>query len=421
MRESDKVDMENVLQTETLANINQDDLLQNLQKERNVKGSNLDVEFSNGGTNSIEMVSQTDCKPTKSYRSYSADEKEAFFSLWYDKIGASVSEIARELNIHPRTAQKWIKEYKESGSELIPISRRGAKSQSGQLGNNQKDHLFKYLKENPEAQLDEMMDSLSDAFDTFKLSKSSLRQFVHDECFFSFSFSKKDSVNRNVLDMMKQQLEFAESILGATDIDYCKNCVFISEADFNISIREWAPKNSPAIEPPPLSVEKRSVLGAVSYQGIVLMSLRKPFASPPNENTELLSEESIPLSKRSRTSQWQQFLMDAMDILDEDPSFKNAYLVVDDTIIGKNTIISSLIVHRGYRCLCLPPRPPELNPMEQVWAMIEGTLKRERLDVGETLTTRVRESANTVPKENIQHCVYESAKFLEKCLNMESS
>lgn len=65
MRESDKVDMENVLQTETLANINQYDLLQNLQKERNVKGSNLVVEFSNGGTNSIEMVSQTDCKPTK--------------------------------------------------------------------------------------------------------------------------------------------------------------------------------------------------------------------------------------------------------------------------------------------------------------------------------------------------------------------
>lgn len=81
MRDSDKVDMENVLQTETLANINQDELLQNLQKERNVKGSNLVVELSNGGTNSMEMVSQTDCKPTKSYRSYSADEREAFFSL----------------------------------------------------------------------------------------------------------------------------------------------------------------------------------------------------------------------------------------------------------------------------------------------------------------------------------------------------
>lgn len=39
--------------------------------------------------------------------------------------------------------------------------------------------------------------------------------------------------------------------------------------------------------------------------------------------------------------------------LDEDPSFKNAYLVVDDTIIGKNTIISSLIVVTG-ACACLP-------------------------------------------------------------------
>lgn len=414
--DSMEVDMENVLSIETLTNLDKYKLIQHAHSVSQVQ------ENPDEGIVIDNVLVVDECKSTRPYRSYSNKDKEAFFSLWIDRIGDSVSEIARKLKIHPRTAQKWVKEYKESGNEEIPISKRSANTRCGQLKDDHKRHIVTYLGENPGARLDEMMDSLADNFNALKVSKSSLHRFVHDECFFTFKLARKECVDRNSPDKVKQRYVFAESVL-ASNIDYSKNCVFIDEAAFNINMKRsggWAPKGeTPVVKTPLTRAENRSVLGAVCYEGVVLMSLRKPITPLQSKKRKLQSEVSIPTPKGTTSGHFKRFLMDAMNVLDQYPSFKNAFLVMDNASIHKNSSIVRLITSRGYRCLYLPPFSPELNPIEQVWHMMKSSLKRERLLSRETLTTRITEAANAIPEEKIQHCIDHSTNCLLKCLNME--
>lgn len=107
-----------------------------------------------------------------------------------------------------------------------------------------------------------MVDSLGDNFNALKVSKSSLHRFVHDECFFTFKLARKECVDRNSPDKVKQRYVFAESVL-ASNIDYSKNCVFIDEAAFNINMKRtggWVPKGeTPVVKTPLTRAENRSV------------------------------------------------------------------------------------------------------------------------------------------------------------------
>lgn len=56
--------------------------------------------------------------------------------------------------------------------------------------------------------------------------------------------------------------------------------------------------------------------------------------------------------------------------MDLDGNMKGYYLVMDNASIHKSQPMQRKIEKRGYNIMYLPPYSPELNPIEQFWALV---------------------------------------------------
>ena len=98
---------------------------------------------------------------------------------------------------------------------------------------------------------------------------------------------------------------------------------------------------------------------------------------------------------------------------------KGFYLVMDNAPIHTHEAIDNLVTSRGYRCIYLPPYSPELNPIEQFWAIVKNSVKRSKFDATEDLHTRITEACNNVPQTTLRNCIQHSVNVFSKCLNKE--
>ncbi|KAI8880092.1 hypothetical protein K501DRAFT_192109 [Backusella circina FSU 941] len=83
-------------------------------------------------------------------------------------------------------------------------------------------------------------------------------------------------------------------------------------------------------------------------------------------------------------------------------------------------LIDHVILNRGYRPVYLPPYSPELNPIEQFWAILKGNVKRDKLKNVETLTSRIIEASEAVPVEHIKNIIQHSINQFDNCRNKVS-
>lgn len=95
-------------------------------------------------------------------------------------------------------------------------------------------------------------------------------------------------------------------------------------------------------------------------------------ADMSTENNDMSNK---PVAKGTTTAHFVKFINDLLDIMDMDDGMKGRYLVLDN----KSKLMIHKIESRGYRAMYLPPYSPELNPIEQFWAIIKGKIKRDRL------------------------------------------
>jgi transposase len=68
----------------------------------------------------------------------------------------------------------------------------------------------------------------------------------------------------------------------------------------------------------------------------------------------------------------------------------------------------------------LVPYSPELNPIEQLWAIRKGKVKRTKLSDLETLTSRIIEVSEAVSIVHLQNITQHSANRFENCRNKVS-
>ncbi|CEG82452.1 hypothetical protein RMATCC62417_16521 [Rhizopus microsporus] len=89
------------------------------------------------------------------YTVYSDDKKTRFFHLFFSKC-LSASAAARQLGIHIRAAQRWVKRYYED-PESIFEKKTGRRRI---LGEEHKSLLLNYIDDNPSAVVTEVMEIL---------------------------------------------------------------------------------------------------------------------------------------------------------------------------------------------------------------------------------------------------------------------
>jgi transposase len=104
-----------------------------------------------------------------------------------------------------------------------------------------------------------------------------------------------------------------------------------------------------------------------------------------------------------------------LDIMDIDESLKSSYLVMDNCTIHKSHPIIRKIEGRGYRVMYLPPYSPELNAIENFWAIVKRKMKRENLMTEETLSQRIADACNNVRVSDLRGFRGHSKRHITYC------
>ncbi|KAG2191495.1 hypothetical protein INT47_011536 [Mucor saturninus] len=277
-----------------------------------------------------------------------------------------------------------------------------------------------YIDERPTAVLAQVLEDLTNHFsdENIQVSKSALHRFMREKCALSMKRLEKIPARRNHIDVITQRRESVEEWIANEDMDFEKNCVFIDEAGFNINItrnRGWSKKGKPAKAIVPTSRSTSiTILGAISTDGVIAISLRKPTSTTGSKKRKVNGKEVVVNGRvGTRSSHFMSYLNSMMDCLDRNGS-QGYYLVMDNAPIHKPIAIRALIEERGYKCVYLPPYSPFLNPIEEFWSKVKSGIKRNPLDTGDLLTPRIMESVTNVTLQDCRGWIRHSVKAHKK-------
>ncbi|KAG2226178.1 hypothetical protein INT45_003323 [Circinella minor] len=189
-----------------------------------------------------------------------------------------------------------------------------------------------------------------------------------------------------------------------SDMDFTKNCIFIDEAGFHINMRlNWARSKSGK-----KAIIKQPQTRAPTHTIIEISG----------ENTEVNDDSADNNSvKKGTTAHFVKFMNEVLAVLDAEEAFKGSYIVLDNTSIHKSKPMIRKIESKGYRVMYLPPYSPELNPIEQIWAIVKGKMKRDRLMNEENLSSRITDACNDILISDLNDFCNHSKRQIVNCYN----
>ncbi|KAG1179640.1 hypothetical protein G6F71_000853 [Rhizopus microsporus] len=338
-----------------------------------------------------------------------------FFHLFFSKC-LNASAATRQLGIHIRTAQRWVKHYCDDPESIFEKKKKSGRRRI--LGEEHKQFLLNYIAENPSAVVTEVAECLTQNFADLNVSRSTIYNFMTTECNLSIKQAQFQPVERNSEEKIQQGYDWVQK-WQQTDLDFTTNCVFLDESAFHINLKRgmaWSKKGTPAIVTiPTTKANATSILGAISAAGLINVSLRVPKRIKKRK----LGRETDGYSIGTVTGHYLSFLKATLDEMDKYPEMKGHYLVMDNAPIHSSTDIGKYIHSRGYRYVYLPPYSPELNPIEQFWSVVKSKVKRNKFLERETLMTRISEACDSLYLSDFNGFVSHSVKCFDKCLNKE--
>ncbi|KAG0735968.1 hypothetical protein G6F32_008590 [Rhizopus arrhizus] len=312
----------------------------------------------------------------------------------------SASAAARQLGIHVRAAQRWVKRDREDPESIFEKKKKSGRHRI--LGEEHKKFLLNDIDDNPSAVVTEAAESLTQNFVDINVSRSTVYNFMTTQ-------SRKKIQQSYGWTQKWQQ----------TDLDFTTNCVFLDESAFHINLKRgmaWSKKGTPAIVTVPTTkANTTSILGAISANGLINVSLRVPKRIKKRK----LGSDTNAYSTETVTGHYLTFLKVTLDEMDKYPEMKEHYLVMDKSPIHSSPDIGKYIHSRGYRYVYLPPYSPELNPIEQFWSVVKSKVKRNKFLEKETLMTRISKACNSLYLSDFKGFVSHSARCFGKRLNKE--
>ncbi|CEP13855.1 hypothetical protein [Parasitella parasitica] len=240
-----------------------------------------------------------------------------------------VAEVARQFGIAYNTVNRWWKLYNETGETPYKKSEKNVgRPSSFSVGHEQ--HIEEIVQQNPQICADDIIDSLVHKFEGFSISKSQMNHHLKNNMFIT-KLSKP----------LASKKERSKKRKIATGKD---------QKEGNIVIEE------PVVE----------------------------YVEAGNQQDDRESNKAP--SKGTTTAHFIKFMNELLDIMDSDENFKGSYFVMDNCTIHKSHPMKRKIEGRGYKVMYLPPYSPELNAIENFWAVVKGKMKRENLMTEETLS-----------------------------------
>ncbi|OAD67154.1 Homeodomain-like DNA binding domain-containing transcription factor [Phycomyces blakesleeanus NRRL 1555(-)] len=184
--------------------------------------------------------------------------------------------------------------------------------------------VINFIEANPFASVVEVAKNLLNQFHDLKVSCSTIYNFMRSECNLSLKKADFHSIERNSPAKIEERYNWANY---ETKHNVYVGCYLCSRFD-----------NSRRKKPRP--AKKREAEGYIS-SGTV-------------------------------TSHQISFLKITLDEMDKHPHMKGHYVVMNNAPIHMHENIKKYIEYRGYKCVHLPIYSPELNPIEQFWAVAKS-------------------------------------------------
>ncbi|CEP19756.1 hypothetical protein [Parasitella parasitica] len=128
-----------------------------------------------------------DANAKRDYVRYTVQDKVRFFDLKIEKC-MSASVAAKQLGIHIRTAQRWVRQYSLCPDGIFD---------NCILSKEYKTVIINFIDANPSASIVEVTEHLLNQFDNLKVSRSTVYNFMKSECKLSLKKADFHSVERN--------------------------------------------------------------------------------------------------------------------------------------------------------------------------------------------------------------------------------
>ncbi|OAD68052.1 Homeodomain-like DNA binding domain-containing transcription factor [Phycomyces blakesleeanus NRRL 1555(-)] len=236
----------------------------------------------------------------------------------------SASAAVRQLDIHIRTVQKWVKCYYEDPESIFEKKRKRKSGRRRILGDKHKDSLLRYIDKYLSAALTKVVECLLQKFGDLNVSRNTVYNFT--------TIQYKLSIKQAELQPIQEMYDWVQK-WQQTGLDFTTDCIFLDESTFHINLKRgiaWTKKRIPAIVTMPTTkFNATSILGAISTTGLINASLRAP-------NTETV------------TGHYLSFLKATLDERDKYPEMKGNYLAMDNALIHSSADIRKSIQSRGY-------------------------------------------------------------------------
>lgn len=360
---------------------------------------------------------------TLKYRKYNQEQIKEFIHLITELV--PVKDAALRTGIVLSSAYRFRKQWTEEGT-IHETKKRGRVT--GTVSDLKEEHtlfLTKIVDDFATITITQMWEMLHQKFPGLSVSKSSVYRHARNNCALSMKKLEKIIDTRNSDETIQKRKNSVMEWMADKEFDFEKNCIFLDEAGFNLHMtrtRGWSKKGKPAKSVVPANRGTSiTILGAISAQGVIDISLRKPITVTGSKKRKS-DGKVIKTTGRigTRTEHYLAYLSNVMDVLDKN-DMKGFYLVMDNAPIHKPATVRNFIEKRGYKCVYLPPYSPFLNTIELFWSKVKYGIKRNPFDTGDTLTPRIMESCSKVTLEDCQGWIRHSIRFFERCLAMEKN
>lgn len=375
---------------------------------------------------SKDIVKGVKANRSKKYLEYTPASKELFF---YYKIQhlMSVAAAARKAEVKESTARTWWKKLQEDPDSFTLEKKTNTQNRpKNRLQAEHKQSLIEFFDDEPNAYIQDAVEMLTSKFAGLEIKKSRVHEFMRDECNLSIKQTTRWPEARANEDNVQNRYDWVIR-WSNTDMDFSKNCIFIDEAGFDINMkpsRAWAPRGQMAVTTSPTTrAPSHTIIGAISTVGVINLSIRVPKQPPKVRKVQGGKKRKNPAvsnddgPKGTTAGHYLRFVRETLDVLDKYDEMKGYYFIMDNARIHKEIQDILNERNRDYKCVYLPPYSPELNPIEQFWALVKRKVRREKLKDTETLQERIVDAANEVPIQHLENIIQHSKNQFDNCLN----
>lgn len=293
------------------------------------------------------------------YRKYTDKQRAQLFELVIEQ-GMTAAAAEHITGINKRTAHRYVQLYRQDPEMRLPgAQRKNAAGRGNQkLFEERSAFLIAFYKKDAAATLHETRDALCQQFAGLTITLSGLQKHLVRKCCPTMKKLEKLPAARVSERVINLRYNVVSSWLADGTFNYSES-VFIDEAGFNMHLkrnfgRSARGKPAKAVVPSQRGVNI-TILGAISKDGVIDLTLRKPEAEASRKRRRQNSGKSETLNARlgTRTEHYIAFISNVMDTLDKH-GMKGKRLIMDNAPIHTNQAIRELIEGLGYECVYLP-------------------------------------------------------------------